>query len=83
MKKLISLLCIILFFNIELIAMEKRPYHHLPDGTFRNPEGSPVRSNDIKFSYRTFIKEKRKLILLFQKIMSSIKKLFREKFRKI
>ena len=63
------------FFNIELIAMEKRPYHHLPDGTFRNPEGSPVRSNDIKFSYRTFIKEKRKLILLFQKIMSSIKKL--------
>ena len=34
MKKLISLLCIILFFNIELIAMEKRPYHHLPDGTF-------------------------------------------------
>jgi len=61
MKKLISLLCIILFFNIELIAMETRPYHHLPDGTFRNPEGSPVRSNDIKFSYRTFIKEKKKI----------------------
>ena len=33
--------------------MEKKPYHHLPDGTFRNPEGSPVRSKDIKFSYRT------------------------------
>ena len=61
MKKLISLLCIILFFNIELFAMEKRPYHHLPDGTFRNPEGSPVRSNDVKFSYRTFIKEKKKI----------------------
>ena len=41
--------------------MEKRPYHHLPDGTFRNPEGSPVRANDVKFSYRTFIKEKKKI----------------------
>jgi N-acyl-phosphatidylethanolamine-hydrolysing phospholipase D len=78
MKKLISFLLIILFFNIELIAMEKRPYHHLPDGTFRNPEGSPVRANDVKFSYRTFIKEKKKLILLFQKIMSSIKKLLKK-----
>ena len=61
MKKLISFLFFILFFNIELIAMEKRLYHHLPDGTFRNPEGSPVRSNDVKFSYRTFIKEKKKI----------------------
>ena len=61
MKKLISFLFIIFLFNIELIAMETRPYHHLPDGTFRNPEGSPVRSNDIKFSYRTFIKEKKKI----------------------
>ena len=50
MKKLISFQFFLLFFNIELIAMEKRPYHHLPDGTFRNPEGSPVRSNDVKFS---------------------------------
>ena len=24
--------------------MEKKPYHHLPDGTFRNPEGSPERN---------------------------------------
>ena len=23
--------------------MEKKLYHHLPDGTFRNPEGSPGR----------------------------------------
>ena len=58
--------------------MEKLPYHHLPDGTFRNPEGSPVRANDVKFSYRTFIKEKKKLILLFQNIMSSIKKLLKK-----
>ena len=41
--------------------MNNKPYHHLPDGTFRNPEGSPVRSNDVKFSYRTFIKEKKKI----------------------
>ena len=38
-----SLIIIFLFFiyNINLLAMEKKPYHHLPDGTFRNPEGSP------------------------------------------
>ena len=42
--------------------MEKKPYHHLPDGTFRNPEGSPItRSSSGKFSYRDFIKEKKKL----------------------
>ena len=43
--------------------MEKKPYHHLPDGTFRNPEGSPVRSKDVKFSYRQFTKEKKKINL--------------------
>ena len=42
--------------------MEKKPYHHLPDGTFRNPEGSPTsRSNSGKFSYRYFNQEKKKL----------------------
>jgi L-ascorbate metabolism protein UlaG (beta-lactamase superfamily) len=43
--------------------MKKKPYHHLPDGTFRNPEGSPVRSKDVKFSYRQFSKEKKKIDL--------------------
>ena len=47
--------------------MEKRPYHHLPDGTFRNPEGSPVRSSKIKFSYSTFTKEKKKIDLTVPK----------------
>ena len=47
--------------------MEKKPYHHLPDGTFRNPEGSPVRSKDVKFSYRQFSKEKKKLDLTVPK----------------
>ncbi len=54
--------------------MEKRPYHHLPDGTFRNPEGSPVRSNDIKFSYRTFIKEKKKIDITVPKDHDSIER---------
>ena len=47
--------------------MKKKPYHHLPDGTFRNPEGSPVRSKDVKFSYRQFSKEKKKIDLTVPK----------------
>ena len=49
------------------MATEKKPYHHLPDGTFRNPEGSPVRSKDVKFSYRRFTKEKKKIDLTVPK----------------
>ena len=41
--------------------MEKKPFHHLPDGTFRNPEGSPERSSNFKWSYKVFNKEKKKL----------------------
>jgi hypothetical protein len=41
--------------------MKKTPYHHLPDGTFRNPEGSPVRIGKAKFSYRQFTQEKKKI----------------------
>ncbi len=41
--------------------MEKKPYHHLPDGTFRNPEGSPERNANFKWSFRTYNKEKKKL----------------------
>ena len=82
MKKLISCLFFILFFNIELIAMEKRPYHHLPDGTFRNPEGSPVRSSDIKFSYRTFIKEKKKINITVPKDHVIDKKIVKENLKK-
>jgi L-ascorbate metabolism protein UlaG (beta-lactamase superfamily) len=82
MKKLISFLLIILFFKIELIAMEKLPYHHLPDGTFRNPEGSPVRVNDVKFSYRTFIKEKKKIDITVPKDHVIDKKIVRENLEK-
>jgi len=37
--------------------LEKKPYHHLPDGTFRNPKGSPVRTQKVNFSYRFFKKK--------------------------
>ncbi|MBD1168454.1 MBL fold metallo-hydrolase [Pelagibacterales bacterium SAG-MED06] len=48
--------------------MEKKPYHHLPDGTFRNPRGSPTsRSSSGKFSYRDFNKEKKKLDMTIPK----------------
>ena len=51
-KKLINILFIlvgIFFYNCLSVAMEK-PYHHLPDGTFRNPEGSPKRDPNVKWS---------------------------------
>ncbi len=48
--------------------MKERPYHHLPDGTFRNPKGSPVIiSRSGKFSYRTFSKLRKKVNLSFPK----------------
>ena len=47
--------------------MEIKPYHHLPDGTFRNPEGSPTKSEKTKFSYSTFTKEKDKIDLTVPK----------------
>ena len=63
-KKLVKILCFLIgitSYNSIGLTMEKKPYHHLPDGTFRNPEGSPVRSDKVKFSYRKFTKEKKKI----------------------
>ncbi len=62
--------------------MGKKPYHHLPDGTFRNPEGSPVRANDVRFSYRTFIKEKKKIDITFPKDHVIDKKIIKENLEK-
>ena len=61
MRKFSSLILIFLFFNLEIIAMENRPYHHLPDGTFRNPEGSPERNPNAKWSYKIFNEERKKI----------------------
>ena len=44
---------------------KKIPYHHLPDGTFRNPEGSPVRDSNIKWSYKIFNAERKKIKIDF------------------
>ncbi|MDB9811237.1 MBL fold metallo-hydrolase [Candidatus Pelagibacter sp.] len=63
MIKILGFLTIFFLYNTSAITMEKKPYHHLHDGTFRNPEGSPVRSKDVKFSYRQFTKEKKKIDL--------------------
>ncbi|MDC1138277.1 MBL fold metallo-hydrolase [Candidatus Pelagibacter sp.] len=67
MFKIFSFIFVITLYKSMLFAMEKKPYHHLPDGTFRNPEGSPVRSKDVKFSYRQFTKEKKKIDLTVPK----------------
>ena len=61
MTKFLIFLFSIIIYNSSIIAMEKKPYHHLPDGTFRNPEGSPVRTSQAKFSYTQFIKLKKKI----------------------
>ena len=61
MLKFISFLIIIIIYNSLSFAMEKKPYHHLPDGTFRNPEGSPKRDNNFKWSFRVFNEKKKSL----------------------
>ena len=83
-KKLIHISLILIgifFYNCLSIAMEK-PYHHLPDGTFRNPEGSPQRDPNVKWSYKIFNQEKKKLnmtvpkehVVEKEKVLSDLKK---------
>ena len=63
-KKIILFIFFLFITNIYIdlgITMEEKPYHHLSDGTFRNPEGSPVRTGKAKFSYRQFTQEKKKI----------------------
>ena len=52
-------LILILFGNLN--SVEKKPYHHLADGSFRNPEGSPKRNPNIKWSMYKWNKEKKKI----------------------
>ena len=61
MGKILNIIFVIFIYNVDLLAMEKKPFHHLPDGTFRNPEGSPKRDENVKWSYKIFLKEKKKL----------------------
>ena len=39
----------------------KKKYHHLANGTFRNPEGSPQRNSSFNWSFKIFNEEKKKL----------------------
>jgi len=59
MVRFLIFLFLIIIYNSSIMAIEKKPYHHLPNGTFRNPEGSPVRTSQAKFSYTQFIKLKK------------------------
>tara|TARA_B100000686_G_C16610089_1_gene873333 strand:- start:3 stop:1103 length:1101 start_codon:yes stop_codon:yes gene_type:complete len=68
LKNIIVLLIGLFSFKyIKIIqAMEKKPYHHLEDGTFRNPPGSPERDwsnsrrsgNFFKFFYEGIVKKR-------------------------
>ena len=70
------------------MAIKNKPYHHLPDGTFRNPEGSPKRSENVNWSFQTFNKEKKKLDLTIPKehvldkeiVLSDLKKFENEDY---
>ena len=61
MKKFIILIIIFFQYTSITLSMTNKPYHHLDNGKFRNPEGSPIRSENVKWSYSTFNKEKKKL----------------------
>ena len=67
MLRLISLFLLILFLNTNLMAIDKKPYHHVSDGTFRNPEGSPKRDPSVKWSYKIFNEEREKIKIDFPK----------------
>ena len=47
--------------------MKRKPYHHSVDGTFRNPEGSPKADPNIRWSFKIFNKEKKKLDMIVPK----------------
>ena len=83
MFNFLSFLILIIAYNCVTIAMEKIPYHHLPDGTFRNPEGSPKRDTNFKWSFKVFNQEKKKLdmrvssehVINKEKVLSDLEKL--------
>ena len=84
-KELVKILCFLIgitSYNCIGLAMEKKPYHHLPDGTFRNPEGSPIRSENVKWSYKQFNEEKKKIDMTVPKDHVIDKKIVKENLDK-
>ena len=62
-------LCFIYFLVLNMLisvnTMAEKPYHHLENGTFRNPEGSPKRDPNVKWSYKVFNDERKKIKIDF------------------
>jgi len=88
MLKFLSFLIIFITYNSSTVAMEKKPYHHLSDGTFRNPKGSPERSGKVKWDWKTFSNEKKKLDMTVpkehvvdkEKVLSNLEKYKNENY---
>ena len=59
----------------------KKKYHHLENGTFRNPEGSKVKDINFNWSFKVFNKEKKKIdmtlpsehVVKKEKVLSDLK----------
>ena len=84
MIKFIGFLIIIITYNSLTMAIEKKPYHHLPDGTFRNPESSPKRDENIKWSFFVISLRKRDMEKTNKKqsyLFSNIIELLGEKYK--
>ena len=62
---MVKILLIVLLISITDNLMADKPYHILPDGTFRNPEGSPKRDPNVKWSYKIFNEERKKIQIDF------------------
>ncbi len=60
-KFIFIFISILITSHLNSMASEKIPFHHLPDGTFRNPEGSPERDPNAKWSYKIFNEERKKV----------------------
>ncbi len=62
-------LCFICFLVLNMLisvnVMAEKPYHHLENGNFRNPEGSPKRDPNVKWSYKIFNDERKKIKINF------------------
>ena len=63
--KLYFIYFLVLNILISVNVMAEKPYHHLADGTFRNPEGSPKRDPNVKWSYKIFNDERKKIKINF------------------
>ena len=68
MKKPLPLIiiCIVyIFFNIKLLAMEQKPYHHIYKNgklfAFKNQKGGRERDPNFKWNWKVFREEKKKL----------------------